>query len=68
MDVHSLDKWLAKREISTHALAKEIGVDRQKLDYWLDNDSEVYAYVDRGTGEITKITGSTTKVLYKRQS
>lgn len=67
MDMYGLGKLLADREITTVALAKEIGVDRQKLDYWLANNSKVYAWVDRKSGKVMKITANPeTKVLYER--
>tara|TARA_R110000824_G_scaffold42506_4_gene125141 strand:- start:8243 stop:8464 length:222 start_codon:yes stop_codon:yes gene_type:complete len=67
MKMYGIGKMLTDREITVTALAQELGVNRQKIQYWLDNNADVYAHVDEKSGIVTKITASPkTKVLYER--
>lgn len=67
MKMYGIGKMLADREITVTALAQEVGVNRQKIQYWLDNNADVYAHVDEKTGIVLKITANPeTKVLYER--
>ena len=66
MVVVNLSDWLKDRSISTGTLAKEIGIDRQKLDYWLSSDATIQAYIDN-QGQVSRIKASRFRTLYERK-
>jgi len=67
MNIKTLGAYLDSRGISTTALAKEIGIDRQRMDYWLNSGNEIYVCLDPKTMEIASITTTTSRTLYEKE-